>query len=337
MLLVRLLLIVFVSALFVLGQEPLYTLRVDVPLVSLEVAAFDAGGRAVTTLTREDFQVYENGALQEIRNFAPVSTPYNILLLFDRSGSTQGQWPFMQRAVARFLDNLRPQDQVAIAAFDNEFEMLVDWTSTRREAVVSLSELIRPRQPGATDLYGSVDRAVRRQFRSVRGRKAVIVFSDGRDTSLYRQTLALERVPGIAEDRNFTRMVRDIEQSETPLYFVAMNTDRNLDLGNGGGNDYTILRRIYPQSSVPRDFLVQVRTRMERLSDVSGGRIFFPEKLEDVAQLYNQISRELGTSYSLGYIPVNAASSDGKYRRIEVRVEDAVRVWQSRTGYDSQK
>jgi VWFA-related protein len=332
--LVRLLLIAFVSAVCASGQQPLYTLKVDVPLVSLEVAAFDAGGRPVTTLTREDFQIYENGARQEIRNFAPVATPYNILLLFDRSGSTQGQWPFMQSAVARFLENLRPQDRIAIAAFDDEFEMLVNWTDSRRQAVVSLSELIRPKSAGGTEFYSSVNRAVRRQFRNIAGRKAVIVFSDGRDTQLYRQTVTLNRVPIGDEDREFLRTVRDVQESDTPVYFVAVNTDRNLELGNGGGNDYMTLRRIYPRSSVPRDFLVQVRERMERLADISGGRIFFPEKLEDVALLYDQISRELGTSYSLGYIPGDA-SGDGKYRRIEVRVEDAARVWQSRTGYGS--
>ena len=144
----RLGLILFVSAAWLSGQEPVYTLRVDVPLVSLEVAAFDAGGRALTTLTGEDFQVYEDDTPQEIRNFAPVGTPYNILLLFDRSGSTQNQWPFMQRAVARFLENLRPQDKIAIAAFDDDFDMLLDWKDSRRDATLSLARLIRPKAAG---------------------------------------------------------------------------------------------------------------------------------------------------------------------------------------------
>jgi VWFA-related protein len=333
--LVRLLLIGFVSAAWVSAQEPVYTLRVDVPLVSLEVAAFDAGGHPLTTLNRENFLVYEDSTLQEIRNFNPVATPYNILLLFDRSGSTQNQWLFMQQAVARFLENLRPQDRIAIAAFDDEFEMLLNWTDTRREAIVSLSRLLRPRAAGGTDFYRAVDRAVRRQFRDVTGRKAVIVFSDGRDTRLFRQTVTLNRVPEAAEDREFQRTLRDVGQTGTPVYFVAVNTDRNLEIASGGGNDYAMLGRIFPRSSVPRDFLTQARERMEQLAGVSGGRIFFPDELKDVVPLYEQIGRELGTSYSLGYIPLRASSGNGGYRRIEVRVDGAARVWQSRSGYES--
>src|SRR6202008_2451601 len=152
------------------------------------------------------------------------------------------------------------------------------------------------------DFYAAVDRAVRREFRGITGRRAVIVFSDGRDTSLYRLTVDLNRAPQMAEDRNFQKVIREVRELETPMYFVALNTDRNLDIGNGGGNDYLMLRRIYPRSTVARDFLAQARERMEQMADVSGGRIYFPDKLEDVAPLYEQISRELGTSYSIGYM-----------------------------------
>ena len=328
---VRLALIAFGSVSLVSAQEPVYTLKVDVPLVSLEVAVFDAGGRPVTTLTREDFHVYEDGVIQDLRNFAPVATPYNILLLFDRSGSTQDQWLFMQRAVARFIDNLRPQDRVAIAAFDDEFEVLHDWKDSRRDATLSLARLIKPKAAGGTDFYNSVDRAVRRQFRNVTGRKAVIVFTDGRDSRLYRQTVTLNRAPAISEDRDFQKTLHDVGQSGIPVYFVALNTDRNLE---SEGNDYTMLKRIFPRTTAPHDFLVGARERMEQLSEVTGGRIFFPAALEDVVQLYAQIGTELGTSYSLGYIPLSAAR-DGKFRRIEVRVGEADRVWQSRTGYYS--
>jgi len=301
----------------------------------LDVAVFDAGGRPLTTLTREDFHVYEDNTLQELQNFTPVAMPFNVLLLFDRSGSTQNQWPFMQKAVARFVDNLRPQDRISLAAFDDEFETLVDWTADRRQAVLALDRLLQPKAVGGTDFYSSVDRAVRKQFRGVKGRKAVIVFSDGRDTGLYRQTLTLNRVPTMDEDRGFGKTLRDVRQSELPIYFVAVNTDINLESENNGGNDYTMLKRIFPRSAVPHNFLVQVRERMEHLAAQSGGRVFFPESLSDVAPLYDQIGRELGASYSLGYMPLNARIS-GAYRRIEVRVGDAARVWQSRTGYYSQ-
>jgi VWFA-related protein len=331
MLLVRLAVIAAVTATWVFAQTPPYTLKVNVPLVSVEVTAFDAGGRPITTLGQEDFHVYEDGAPREIRNFAPVSTPYSVFLLFDRSGSTESQWPLMQRAVARFLENLRPQDRVAMAAFDEDFEMLLDWTENRRDAILGLPGLLRPRAPGATDFYGAMDRVVRRQFRNVSGRKAVVVFSDGRDTRLYRRTVDLGRTPSMTEDRDFQRILRAIQQSNTPVYFIAINTDRNLG-ADDPGNDYLILKKLFPKTAAPHDFLVQVRERMEELAGRSAGRIFFPDTLDNVVPIYDQISRELGTSYSIGFAP---GDGSGGRRKIEVRVERAYRVWQSRTEYDS--
>src|SRR5262245_5122899 len=114
----RLSLAATVSAAWLAAQEPVYTLKVNVPLVTVDVAVFDTANRPLTALSVEDFRVYEDGVPQQIRNFSSVSTAYNILLLFDRSGSTENQWPLMQRAVAEFVENLRPQDRAAVAAFD---------------------------------------------------------------------------------------------------------------------------------------------------------------------------------------------------------------------------
>src|SRR5215469_6256477 len=118
----RLLFLTFVLTATLLGQEPLYTLKVDVPWVAVDVTVTDHLGKSVSNLTLNDFQVLENGVPQEIHAFAPVSTPYNILLLFDRSGSTEHKWQFMLRAVSGFIDNLRDQDRIAIDSFDFEFE-----------------------------------------------------------------------------------------------------------------------------------------------------------------------------------------------------------------------
>jgi len=90
---------------------------------------------------------------------------------------------------------------------------------------------------------------------------------------------------------------------------------------------------IYPNSNVPERYLAAVRGRMEQLADSSGGRILYPEELQDIVPLYRQIGRELGTSYSIGYVSSNA-SRDGGFRRIEVRTrQEGLTISQSRTGY----
>src|SRR5204862_6472307 len=100
-----------------------------------------------------------------------------ILLLFDRSGSTESRWNLMQTAVGGFLDNLRKQDHAAIASFDAEFEMLSGWKDSPNHALTVLEELLRPRPKsgGGTDLYRALERAARRESRDVQGRRCVSV------------------------------------------------------------------------------------------------------------------------------------------------------------------
>src|SRR5688572_8590967 len=104
-----------------------FTLKVDVSLIPLDVAVYDAKGDPVKTLTRDDFLVYEDGDLQDIQHFEPADAAYTILLLFDTSGSTKNQLGFMVDAGNRFLINLRLTDQVSLASFTVGVTKLLDW------------------------------------------------------------------------------------------------------------------------------------------------------------------------------------------------------------------
>src|SRR5712671_4640889 len=132
----RLLVAAFVSGMWLSAQVPDYSLKVDVPFVFLDAVVQDSNGKVINDLPQDAFDLYEDGVRQEIRYFSPVSTPYDILLLFDRSGSTQDKWPLMQRAVAGFISSLRPQDHIAIAAFDSELQRELAWTSDRQKALL---------------------------------------------------------------------------------------------------------------------------------------------------------------------------------------------------------
>src|SRR5579884_1564745 len=176
--LVRLWFLILVSTACLLGQETLYTLKVDVPWVTVDVTVTDTGGKPVSNLTTDDFQIFENGVPQKIHSFAPVSTPYNVLLLFDRSASTQHKWQFMLRAVAGFIENLRPQDRVAIDTFDFSFQPVVGWTYKKDLSVAALSDLLMARDMGGTAFYSALETVLRREFKNVYGRRAVIVLTD---------------------------------------------------------------------------------------------------------------------------------------------------------------
>src|SRR5215467_12456405 len=330
---VRLFILAFVTAASLSAQVSDYTLRVDVPFVLVDVTVQDDNNKVADGLTRQSFELYEDGVRQEIRYFSPVSTPYNIFLLFDRSGSTQDKWPLMQRAVAGFISSLRPQDRIAIAAFDSELQRELPWTNDREKALLALPQLILPRNIGGTDFYGAVERTLRNEFKKIVDRRALIVLTDGRDTSIYRQLMLTNRLPGLEEDQRYQRVLKLARTQHIPVYVIAFNTDRNLESSTLGADEYERLQIIFPRSPIPEQYLEGVRTRMEQLADVSAGRILYPKTIEEIVPLYQQIGREIATSYTIGYVSSNA-EKNGSSRQIEVRTKDgSLPVTQSRNGY----
>jgi len=329
----RLLAAAFVSGTWLSAQIPDYALKVDVPFVFLDVTVQDASGKIINDLAQDTFEVYENGTRQEIRYFKPVSAPYNILLLFDRSGSTQDKWSLMQRAVAGFIAGLRPQDRIAIATFDSELQEQLNWTGDRQKALLALPQLLRPQKLGGTDFYGAVEQTLRREFTKATGRRVLVVLTDGRDTSIYKELMLRNRLLEPADDRRYQRVLKTARNQRIPIYVIAFNTDKNLEPNRLGADEYARLQVVFPRSSVPQRYLAGVRKRMEELADVSAGRILYPERLEDIIPLYQQIGHELGTFYTVGYVSSNS-DKDGAFRRIEMRTNDpSLRLTQSRNGY----
>ena len=337
------------TALVATAQDPGLTIRVDVPLVTLDVQVFDANGRPVSDLTRDDFTIYEDGKLQEIRNFSPVDTPYSILLLIDRSVSMQDHWPLMEPAMARFLANLKPQDRVSIGAFDErskDVEVLLDWRDARNGASlqIPINPVGRVQQyfgislsPGtrgsvsypSKDFYRALEWAAQR-LSGVDGRKGAVVFTDGWQPGSPTRTVTVDdmrfgQLIDGQDDGDFRKLLRSVQGSRARFDFVAVNTDLN----PAGGS---------PSLSTFGGSLnigMPVRLRLEQLAKGSGGRVAFPRRVEDTLSLYERIARELGTSYTLGYSPLTV-SKDTAYHRIEVRTRrDGVKVEQSRDGYSA--
>ncbi len=286
------------------AQDP-FTLKVDVPIVFVDVTVTDSKGVLVNNLSKADFEIDEDAVLQDIRFFSPVSAPYNVFLLFDRSASTKSKWPFMQKAVLRFIENLRPQDRIALGSFADDFDVHLHWTSDHAKAIGALNQAMNTKNDG-TLFYLALDRALRREFRGVTGRRAVIVLTDGQD------------IPYLFEnERDLKRALKSAREQRIPIYLVALRNDADA---------YVVL-----QST--RLYLERVKENMQSFADASGGQLLFPSTLDDVVPLYDQIGRALGTSYSLGYVPPGPGRR-GAYRRIEVKTRiNGLRVTQSRAGY----
>lgn len=296
-------------------QDPIQV-KVEVPLVSLDVTVTDAQGKSVTTLNQGDFDIFEDGTPQSIKNFSPADSPYSVLILLDCSESTHDRMNLLIASMSRFIDQLRTDDKVAIAAFGSSVHVIYDWNSDRRHKIDFNDDPICK----DTDFYGAIDWGVKK-LHAVTGRRGMVVFSDGFQTDVARKEAIINgnkvrRVVPPQDDKEFQKVLRKVQSAGTPIYMVAVDTDIN------PGEEY----------AGPVPDLQQIRARLEQMTAASGGHMAFPKAPRDVAPLFLQIGRELGTAYSIAYTPPKAAS--GTTHTIEVRIRGgSYKVQQSRNAY----
>jgi len=318
----KFILVIILSSTWASAQEP-FGISVDARNVSVNATVTDTAGRPVTRLTRDDFLIYEDGRLQEIQKFESVEIPYNILMLADCSGSTEADWPFMRNAVDRFASKLRSQDKISVAQFGTRIETLMDWQAwTGTSLRVNMQPESRTCQ--GTDIYGSVESAAAR-FRGINGRKGVVILTDGIHNGFPKRNMIVQgrsitRTDNADADKEFQKLLKAISKSDVVFYFVAINTDLNPDEIGRPGQQVRSGSGTYSPDLIYN--MQQARSRMERIADVTGGKVVFPKKPADVAPLYEEIAREFGTNYGLWYSPANTGEfDDSKPRRIEVRVK----------------
>ncbi|HEX8144746.1 MAG TPA: VWA domain-containing protein [Pyrinomonadaceae bacterium] len=157
-------------------------LRVTTSLVSIPVSVLDRDGRYIFDLRREDFRIYENGTEQPISHFSNVEQPFSVVLLMDTSYSTISYLDQIRGAAAAFIEHLRPGDAVLPLTFDAIVHPLLYKATSERAALNAALEKMRSDEGNnGTRLYDAVDSAYQ-LLRRIRGRKAVILFTDGEDT-----------------------------------------------------------------------------------------------------------------------------------------------------------
>ena len=278
-------------------------MKLDSNSILVEVSVTDSANKPVTDLPRDAFRIYEDGKLQELTGFYPVETPYSVLLLFDRSSSTENQWPLLQTALDRFFDALKPRDSVSIATFAENTTLRLDWWSLAKGRPADVLSSVKIGK--VTEFYGAINWSANR-LKKVTTRKGVVVLTDGLDST------GIMRYYPPEVDADFQKLLRNVRSGGIPYYFVALNTDLNSDKGSDLG-----------------------RVRMEQLAEASGGSIAYPLTADDIVPFFGKIADRLGTQYGLAYQQPQS-SRDGKKHMIAVRLADgSLSIHQSRDSYVS--
>ena len=300
-------------------------IRFDTALVTVPVTVLDRNGRYVPQLRRENFRIQENGVEQKIAYFATTDSPFSVVLLIDTSGSTRFRLDDIQRSAINFVDKLKQTDSVMVMSFDDRIEVLCKATTDRE---VITKAIRRTRTGGGTRLYDAVADILTKQLKTIPGRKAVVLFTDGVDTMSRRAS--------------YDSTIRMAEESDAPIYSVDYDTS-----GSGGGvwgqgipgGGPTILGIPLPRPGIPGstggatpgDYRRAV-AYLHALSNKTGGRFYSGDSLFGIAQAFSWIAEELGRQYSLGYYPSTAAK-DGERRQIKVRVTEPDLVVKARDSY----
>ena len=322
-------------------------IRVETNLVTLPVSVLDRDGRFVSGLRQQDFQIFEDNVPQKIENFATVEQPFTVVLLIDVSPSTQYKITEIQDAAIAFVNQLRQNDRVVVISFDERIHVLSPVTNNR---AVLRNAILQADFGNGTSLYEAIGDALNRQLRLIEGRKAVVLFTDGVDTTSRRAS--------------YETTIRDAEESEALIYPIRYDTYSDMGGGNSGGgypNQYPYPQRRrrgggrrlgdilgdilsgggvyggnYPQGGgsaggSPEDY-ARGRQYLEELARNSGGRIFQANSTRNLDAAFSGIAEELRRQYTISYYPENAGQP-GQRKQIRVRVSRPNAVVRAKTSY----
>ena len=308
------------------SQQQDDVITTDTSLVQLNVGVVNQRGDAVTTLTRNDFLVYEDGVRRPIAVFEPTQAPFSLVMMLDMSGSTVNFRQQIQSAALRFLDALAPDDRVAVVQFNGKGVKSLLGFSTDRGRVGYAITLAGG--AGETPLYEALRFSLKELSHEGKRRKAIVVLTDGLDTQVRNGDRAIVSKASDAEVGTAIKA-----EANSQVISVLNDADRQgvsifpLALPSGDPK-----RLPLPDPAITAMYAA-ARTRLELLANRTGGRLHEIRRLDDLSKLYAQVAADLRTLYSIAYQPPNPGSHDGKWREIRVEIARADLVASTKPGY----
>lgn len=296
-------------------DQSLETLKVNVDVVQLFFNVKDKRGALIPNLSKDDFQIFEDGKGQTVKYFkAESDLPLTLGIMIDSSGSQQRVLEMEKEVGGQFLQEiLRPKDEAFVISFDVNVDLLQDFTNSVRDLKAALNRArintgggggplpglgggpIPTGTPRGTLLYDAIYLAAHDELAHEVGRKAMVILTDGEDQgSQLRVKDAIEAA-----------------QKSDSIVYVLLIADRGFYGFGGYSGD----------------------REMKKLSEETGGRVIeVGNKFDKLKQAFEQIAQELRSQYNIGYTPTNN-KRDGTFRKVEIRTKQQGYKIQSRTGY----
>lgn len=275
--------------------EGVPTFRSDSLSVNVDVAVLDNKGRFIPNIPQDRFRILEDNVPQKLSNFSMGEAPMTVCMVIEFSNLYQQYWTSSWyetlQASYGFLETLKPEDYVAVVAYDLRPEILSDFSTDKRKAYEAMQRL-RIAAFSESNLYDALTDTVERMS-EIEGRKAVVLIASGVDT-FSKQT--------------FDQARKKIQAAGVPIYAIGiMQALREIVDARGG------------MGAIQRLDFLQADNQMRTFSKESGGMSFFPRFFGEFPSIYGAIHQALRNQYSLTYTPTNQAK-DGKFRKLKVEL-----------------
>ncbi len=282
--------------------------ELEAPLVNLNVSVSDRAGRAIADLTLDDFSVFEDGVKQQIKHLSATTTPFDLVLLLDLSGSIEKKIKLVKQAAQRFVDFIGPDDRLAVYTFRKRVQVVSHLTNDRVLLKRRIDDMGGGQ--GGTGFYDALWFTLDELDQSSNKRKAIVVMTDGVDNSISHP----EDSPS---KHSFESLLERVEEVDMFIYPIYLDTEYEMVVQQRRENSeaYAVARR-----------------QLKELADRTASILFRAAQVEDLETVYQQVANELRTIYSLAYEPSNAAR-DGSWRRIEIKVNRPMVAVRTKHGY----
>ncbi len=303
--------------------SPPAMIRARVGLVEVNCQVFAADGAPLRGLARQDFRLFEDGVEQAIAHFDASTEPASVALLMDASPSVFRELSEMKAAAQTLADRLAPRDEVAVVSFAGSTHLLLPFTRDRTllERALTSASLAQVENSKESNIYQAIYLATRELFRDParRGRKAIILLTDGQDSGLglgWDPASARPRPGAQANRLTFEDVARELAAAGVEVYAISTQPRPNAmtDAWLESHRSEMLVSRAARELGMPH-YTVYLAELVRR----AGGRLHFLHEMGTLSAVYRRIAETLGAEYTLGYYPKTGLAKPGwRVLRVEL-------------------